>query len=76
MTAADSYTFTVSPGLITVNSVLLITDAHGHLHLMVLNVILSKGNKPDRGIRELYDHQMQKLCESTGFRSGNTKTGM
>ena len=52
----------VSRDLITVNSVLLITDAHGHLHLMVLNVILSKGNKPDRGIREIYDHQMQKLC--------------
>ena len=62
MTAADSYTFTVSPGLITVNSVLLITDAHGHLHLRILIVILGKGNKPDRGIREIYDHQMQKLC--------------
>lgn len=46
------------------------------LHLMILNVILRKGNKPDSGIREIDDHQMQKLCESTGFRSGNTKTGM
>ena len=62
MTAADSYTFMVSRDLITVNSVFLITDAHGHLHLMILNVILSKGNEPDRGIREIYDHQMQKLC--------------